>query len=342
MARGPSILRSAFAAPGDALTAPKHEFVRLSSVETQLGFPYEPRSVAPAVPRRSPDRRTARVVLEDILRDALTEAPCYVTFSGGRDSSALLAVAVQVARCHGLPLPVPVTAVHPDAPSSDESHWQQLVLNHLDIRDQLVVEVRGQQRLLSESARAALRNHGVLWPEATQLQGPLLSGLTAGAALVMGEGGDNAITGGRVAPLRMVLRTWPPRRSVVRGALRSMSDRQPPFLPSWYTAAAAELFLARVVPRREALRWDVATPTDSRSACGPGPVRQRSGIDRRLSTPSRPPLRRSTVPCGPVPRRRPARIRRPWPHLPAARWRPVTARGGVPILQGLLQRDTVG
>ena len=193
------------------------------------------------------------------MGDALADGPCYVTFSGGRDSSALLAVAVQVARRHDLPLPVPVTAVHPDAPASDEARWQQLVLNHLDIRDQLVVEIRGQQRLLAESATAALRNHGVLWPEATQLQGPLLGGLTAGAALVIGEGGDNVLTGGRIAPLRMLVRTWPPRRSVARAAIRSVRDRQPAFVPRWYTPAATEVFLARIVQRREALRWDVRT-----------------------------------------------------------------------------------
>jgi Asparagine synthase len=241
------------------LTAPEHDFVRLSPVETQLGFPFEARSGAPTVVRRSPDRRSARAVLEDILRDALADGPCYVTFSGGRDSSALLALAVHLARRDGLPLPVPVTAVYPEAPATDESYWQQLVLDHLGVGDQVVVAVGGQQRLLSESATVALRSHGVLWPEATQLQGPLLRGLHAGGALVTGEGGDNAIAGGRVAPLRMLMRTWPPRRSIVRGAVRSMRDRQPAFVPGWFTAAAAEVFRTRVVEHREALRWDVRT-----------------------------------------------------------------------------------
>jgi asparagine synthase (glutamine-hydrolysing) len=129
----------------------------------------------------------------------------------------------------------------------------------LDVRDQLVVDIRGEQRLLAESATAALRNHGVVWPEATQLQGPLLGGLTPGASLVTGEGGDNVIDGGRVAPFSMILRTWPPRRSVVRGAIRSMRHRPPAFAPTWFTAAAADVFHKRVVRYHEALRWDVRT-----------------------------------------------------------------------------------
>lgn len=198
-------------------------------------------------------------MLEDILREALSAGICYVTFSGGRDSSALLAVAVHVARRSGLSLPVPVTAVHPDAPASEESQWQHLVLSHLGISERLVVEMRGQQRLLSPSATAALGRRGAFWPEATALQGPLLAGLDRGASLVSGEGGDSIIAGGRAAAVRRALRTWPPRRRLLRSAARAVVGEPPPSLtPAWLTTEAAEVFRTRVAGR-ERLRWNART-----------------------------------------------------------------------------------
>ncbi len=238
---------------------PLPDFVRLSPVETQLGFPFEPRTFGPSVLSREPDRRAARAVLEDILQDALSAGACYVTFSGGRDSSALLAVAVHVARRNGLPLPIPVTAVHPEAPASDEAPWQHLVLSHLGISERLIVEIRGEQRLLSPSAAAALDRRGAFWPEATALQGPLLGELDPGAALVSGEGGDSIIAGGRAAPVRRVLRTWPPRRRLLYSAARALvGEQSPPLAPAWLTTEAAEVYRTRVVDR-ERLRWDART-----------------------------------------------------------------------------------
>ncbi len=57
----------------------------------------------------------ARQALELAVRPALERAPCLVSFSGGRDSSAVLAVATRVARRHGLPPPVPATNRFRDA-----------------------------------------------------------------------------------------------------------------------------------------------------------------------------------------------------------------------------------
>ena len=48
-------------------------------------------------------------------------APCVVSFSGGRDSSAVLAVAVTVARREGLPLPIPASNVFATGSTADES-----------------------------------------------------------------------------------------------------------------------------------------------------------------------------------------------------------------------------
>lgn len=244
-----------------SLTVPDEpRFARLSSVEEQFAFPFEDRGRPPTV-SRPVDSGSARKVLEDTLRDALTASTCYVAFSGGRDSSALLAVAVEVARREGLPLPVPVTGLYPRAPRSDEAEWQQLVLNHLGMSERIVVQIRDEQRLLGPTATAAIRRHGLVWPEAAQLQGALLAGLESGASFVSGEGGDNVITGGRAAPLRKLTHTWPPRRGVLRASGRAVLPRQPPIrLPSWYTDAGVEELRA-ALRQNDPLRWDIRTRT---------------------------------------------------------------------------------
>ena len=53
----------------------------------------------------------------------------------------------------------------------------------------------------------------------------------------------------------------PGRRAGASCVARSgrCASRQPAFVPSWFTAAAAKVFRTRVVQHREALRWDVRT-----------------------------------------------------------------------------------
>src|SRR3954453_21831281 len=67
---------------------------------------------------------TPREALEEVVGEALARPPCLVGFSGGRDSSAILALATYVARREGLPLPVPATYVFPGIRKADESSWQ--------------------------------------------------------------------------------------------------------------------------------------------------------------------------------------------------------------------------
>jgi tRNA(Ile)-lysidine synthase TilS/MesJ len=59
--------------------------------------------------------------LRAIARSVLATPPCVVAFSGGRDSSALLALLVDEARRAGLPEPVAVTARWDEDEASDES-----------------------------------------------------------------------------------------------------------------------------------------------------------------------------------------------------------------------------
>ncbi len=60
----------------------------------------------------SVSRRTVRdpvKAIGDVLVEALSRPPCLLSFSGGRDSSGLLALATKLSREQGLELPVPAT-----------------------------------------------------------------------------------------------------------------------------------------------------------------------------------------------------------------------------------------
>ncbi|HLF44659.1 MAG TPA: hypothetical protein VJA46_14195, partial [Acidimicrobiia bacterium] len=71
------------------------EFYRMTALEVAAGWVagYEK-----ADERATDAGADPLAVLEKLLLPALESPPCFVEFSGGRDSSALLAVAVDVAR----------------------------------------------------------------------------------------------------------------------------------------------------------------------------------------------------------------------------------------------------
>jgi asparagine synthase (glutamine-hydrolysing) len=147
-----------------------------------------------------------RRVLEDMLAEQLSSRQCLVAFSGGRDSSVLLAAAVSVARREGLALPVPVTLVYPEIRDADESVWQQSVLTHLGIRDRVVLTVHDEHDPLGPVALPVLRRHGLVWPPNFAPTMRMLS-MARGGALLTGEGGDEAFGLKRVTPITKVLKS---------------------------------------------------------------------------------------------------------------------------------------
>ncbi|QBX54622.1 asparagine synthase [Nocardioides seonyuensis] len=173
-----------------------------------------------------------RAAFEAAIIPALTLAPCFVAFSGGRDSSAVLAVATDVARRHGLPDPVPVTELYPGIPESDESEWQELVLSHLGLRDWLRLEFPQGNDFLGGEAQASLRRRGLIWPAALHVKATVLDRIGQSGTLLTGEGGDEVLGRRRGA---QVSRLW--RRSTARvGAsdLRSaLSTLSPEPLRRW-------------------------------------------------------------------------------------------------------------
>lgn len=154
---------------------------------------------------------TPRRALEQAVVPALSRPPCVVAFSGGRDSSLVLAVATAVARREGLPEPVPISYVFPDDEATDEREWQELVVRHLGIDDWERVTIHDELDLVGPLAARHLEHDGVLWPPTIARDVPLLE-RARGGSILDGEGGDEVLGSfnHRVAPVAALLRH--PRR----------------------------------------------------------------------------------------------------------------------------------
>jgi hypothetical protein len=195
-------------------------FLRLTPREESLSVPLG--SMTTSVPQA---HGTARQAFEQALMPALRSGACHVLFSGGRDSSFVLAVATAVARREGLAVPVPVTAHYPDQPESDESSWQELVLGHLGISERIVVTVHDERSFLSPTCQESLARRGLLWPAAVQSQPVLLRDLPAGAHVLTGEGGDGVLAPARGTPLHLLMAS---RRRPSRALLHAVADSLEP------------------------------------------------------------------------------------------------------------------
>jgi asparagine synthase (glutamine-hydrolysing) len=160
--------------------------IRLAPLEAALGQVLGHEAPA-ALSARDASRPLA--ALEAAILAGLRRAPCLVSFSGGRDSSAVLAVATALARREGLPDPIPATIRAPAAPWSDESQWQELVVEHLGLREWHRHEVTDELDVVGPVAQRILRRHGLLWPFNAHFHSPLLEA-ARGGTLLTGVGGD--------------------------------------------------------------------------------------------------------------------------------------------------------
>jgi asparagine synthase (glutamine-hydrolysing) len=177
--------------------------VVLSPLESALDDAIGVEREAPPLPDVPPELRPLQA-LEDAVRPALCRPPCFVMFSGGRDSSLVLAVALQVARREGLPLPIPTTQVFPEQPDTDETEWQELVLRHLGVRDRHVQVFHGELNLLGPAVRESIRRHGLVAPSGCHLVVPTFEE-AAGGSVMNGMDGDGLFNGGSFARARAVL-----------------------------------------------------------------------------------------------------------------------------------------
>lgn len=176
-----------------------------------------------------PDRVEAspHEALRSALHRALGRPPCIVAFSGGRDSSALLALATDVARRDGLPLPIPVTMRFPGVPEADETAWQELVIRHLRLDDWVRLEFADELDYVGPWAQQALQRYGVLWPANDYVDLPLLEQAAHGS-FVDGVDGDSVFNSNYVHLLQTLHRRRKPGRAALRDVrflVRSQKSR---------------------------------------------------------------------------------------------------------------------
>jgi asparagine synthetase B (glutamine-hydrolysing) len=169
--------------------------------------------------------RSPREALAGLLAPILAKPPCYVAFSGGRDSSAVLATATTVARAEGLPDPVPVSDRYPGVAEAQEDDWQQQVVDHLSLQDWIRIEYTDENDLVGPTATEGLLKRGLLWPPPVQIKVNTLRHIGAGS-LLTGEGGDEVFGPRRVASWpHLSGRTPVSRREALRGAMSSVLPR---------------------------------------------------------------------------------------------------------------------
>jgi Asparagine synthase len=205
--------------------------------------------------------------LGEAIIPLLERPPCLVAFSGGRDSSAVLAVATAVARREGLDLPIPITQRFPRAAAADESDWQEMVINHVKPPDWHRQVVLDELDFIGPVATQLLLRHGVLWPPNSHGLLPMLQ-QARGGSLLTGLDGDSVFRTWRWARAASVLGLGvrPGPRDALRIALaiaprsarRWRLRRKDPLELRWLRSDALEkvqrIFFAQAAG--EPFKWD--------------------------------------------------------------------------------------
>ncbi|WP_158273851.1 asparagine synthase-related protein [Micromonospora sp. RP3T] len=209
---------------------------------------------APAPAARSDPALPPLVALERAVLPALHRPPCLVSFSGGLNSSLVLALAARVARREGLPDPVPVTWRFTDAPGAQETPWQAKIIAELDLtRQWQILQAGDDLDLVGPVARRLLTRYGQVHPPDRHLHLPIVE-LARGGALLTGVGGDQILAGWRRRPAS--LRARLARLGRLRTGLRARRPELLPWLRPEVARQARRAFAAeqRAEPHRLAAR----------------------------------------------------------------------------------------
>jgi asparagine synthase (glutamine-hydrolysing) len=226
----------------------------LSPIEIAAGVVYGTEPISASIDWRAAP--TPRATLERVVESALSRPPCVVSFSGGRDSSAILALAAHVAKREGLAMPIPVTLRFPHSSTAGEDEWQELVIRHLGLTDWVRIEPGDELDLVGRHAQQVLRRFGLTWPFNAHFHMPIVEQARGGVVLT-GVGGDEMLS----APepwlrinLLLARKLRASRRDVVRICLATapMSVRRRVFR-RWY----------RPLPRRPWLTAEAERELDA-------------------------------------------------------------------------------
>jgi asparagine synthase (glutamine-hydrolysing) len=199
-----------------------------SRIELALGMPLGivPDALVLPTVQRSPRQELERIIVQQYT----AQRTVYVCFSGGRDSSAVLALAVHVAARLGALPPVPITLRFPDHPESDESQWQESVIRHLGLTDWIVIE-RPDADLLDPVVTGLLAARGLFYPSQIGSYLPIVAA-AAGGVLLTGEGGDESFGGWQFRPALHPV-AWGPRGALKAVAVAALS-RGSGSMRRWY------------------------------------------------------------------------------------------------------------
>lgn len=179
----------------------------ISDLDVACGYLHGPGPAAPLPERIRPDPVRA---LQDALLPALLRSPCVIAFSGGRDSSLLLAMAAHLAAREGVDPPIALTFRYPGDGAADESSWQHLVIDHLarsGVRVSWTCQDIGTELdLIGPLLAPVLSVHGGPTFPPTLGAIVLLARQARGGSLITGNFGDEVLGGHRAAVLRTALR----------------------------------------------------------------------------------------------------------------------------------------
>lgn len=226
----PSTFSDSFGMRGD----PTKGLIHPTALDVAVGWVLSEPTAKPPKFSRFPGPPSPRLALEEVILPALQRPPCVVDFSGGRDSSLVLAVAVHVARREGLPLPIARTRRFIGDSASEESQWQEDLIRHVRLPDWEIIDCGETLDVVGDLAQRFLQRYGVLFPAPMFVVTDSFASARGGSHLT-GEGGDENFGLRRAAYARLLLqypramakrlRTKPQRRDAVNNLLPSFLRR---------------------------------------------------------------------------------------------------------------------